>query len=121
LAVAGGAEVVFARSMHDLPEDMLTVRPTVIVGVPRVYERVWEGVEDAAAESVFGRLLVQMTLRQSPGETGLRAYYGRQMVRLLLGRKVQARFGGRMRVAVSGGAPLSARFARPLRAACTCP
>ena len=36
----GGATVAYARSVHQLQEDLLTIRPTILVSVPRIYERI---------------------------------------------------------------------------------
>ncbi|MCK7498767.1 MAG: AMP-binding protein [Comamonadaceae bacterium] len=41
LPIAAGAAVAFARSTRHLPEDLQAVRPTVLISVPRIYERVY--------------------------------------------------------------------------------
>src|SRR3954447_8060622 len=48
--IMGGATVAYARSVHQLQEDLLAVRPTILVSVPRVYERIHAGISAKLAE-----------------------------------------------------------------------
>ncbi len=45
-----GATVAYARSVHQLQEDLLTIRPTILVSVPRVYERIYAGIRAKLAD-----------------------------------------------------------------------
>jgi long-chain acyl-CoA synthetase len=45
-----GSTVAFARSVEQLGEDLLTVRPTMLVSVPRIYERVYARVQHGLAQ-----------------------------------------------------------------------
>ena len=114
--LVAGASVAFARSIPELAEDLQTLRPTVLISVPRIFERVYARIQDKLAADpppvrALFRLARTVGLRRFAHEQG-RAGWG---VRLLLwplldrlvGQKVRARLGGRLRVAVSGGAPLS--------------
>ncbi|MFC5864859.1 AMP-dependent synthetase/ligase [Acidicapsa dinghuensis] len=107
-----GASVAYCPKFDNLPAVMKQVRPTVFVGVPRVYEKIRQGVEQkAAASSMKARLLAWAV--------GLGAGY-RDMVhdgqrpsspfwRLaekLIYSKVREAFGGRVTTFISGGAPL---------------
>jgi long-chain acyl-CoA synthetase len=47
LAVMTGATTAYARSVLVLGEDLLAVRPTILVSVPRIYERVYGRIRDA--------------------------------------------------------------------------
>ena len=40
LPIAAGSCVAYARSVAQLAEDLKTIRPTVLVSVPRIYERI---------------------------------------------------------------------------------
>ena len=61
--IAMGACVVFARSTQHLPEDLKTVRPTVLVSVPRIYERVYARImERRGSMSWLERTLFDLTL-----------------------------------------------------------
>jgi long-chain acyl-CoA synthetase len=121
LPVAIGAAVAFARSVQDLAEDLQVVRPTMLVSVPRVYERIYaklqQGLEEKgmAARKLFA--LAEQTgwrrfeAAQHRGEeTGLAADLMWPVLRHLVADKLLSRLGGRLRIAVSGGAPVSARL-----------
>lgn len=120
LAVACGACVAFARSVQQLAEDMKTVRPTILVSVPRIYERVYAKVQSTLEASPAKQRLFQWAqevgwrrfcraqhLPVPPGGSpGLDALAWPLLSRLVA-KPLLAQFGGRLRVAVSGGAALS--------------
>jgi long-chain acyl-CoA synthetase len=114
--LAHGVTVVFAESMDTIGRDMTIVRPTVMTGVPRVYEkfqaRILEkghalpqprrtlfhwGVRVAAAR---GRALARG--RRERGVLGLEAALAERLVF----SKIRDGVGGRLRVLASGSAPL---------------
>ena len=107
-----GAQVVYVSQFDRLPLAMREVKPTVFVGVPRVYEKIRQEVERRAAESAVKKRLLKFAVRM--GSKHRDAVYGgaRPSSRLwklaskLVYSKVQEAFGGRVRVFVSGGAPL---------------
>jgi len=111
-----GAEVAFARSIPQLAEDLLSIRPTVLISVPRIYERIYARIQ-AKLETRSGIERKLLTLTQA---VGWRHFRFRQrlagwspaiMLWPLLKRrvadKVMARLGGRIRIAICGGAPLA--------------
>jgi long-chain acyl-CoA synthetase len=107
-----GAQVVYCSNFEKLPQAMKEVRPTVFVGVPRVYEKIRQAVEQKASISPVKKRLLAWALRTgaSHGDT---VYDGRQptaffwkLANKLVFSKVREAFGGRVRVWVSGGAPL---------------
>ena len=117
-----GSQVAYARSIEQLREDLPVIRPTVFLSVPRVYERVYLRLQDKMAKSPLARQLFELTVdvgwqrfqaaqgRTPPLKLHRRALWA--ILRRLVASKVLARLGGRMRVAVSGGAPLSENLAR---------
>ncbi len=121
LPVMAGATVAHARSVLQLAEDLVTVRPTVMIAVPRIFER------------VHGRIMAQLekksplvrSLFQAAVRIGWQHFQWRQgraawspelllnpLLRKLVGDKVTAKLGGRMRFAISGGAALPLPVAR---------
>ncbi|MBX3621995.1 MAG: long-chain fatty acid--CoA ligase [Rhizobacter sp.] len=128
LPMAAGSCVAFARSVPLLSQDLRSQRPTVLVSVPRIYERVHAQIgEMLAASTVKARLFrwaeavgwrrfcAQQHLPLAAGEESAWAFADAlvwPLLSLLVARPLQARFGGRLRVAVSGGAPLSRTVAR---------
>jgi long-chain acyl-CoA synthetase len=115
LPLSIGAKVAYARSVSQLAEDLASERPTVMFAVPRVFEKFAARVNEALAKSPAKKRLFDLVVaaggRAQRGEAGLA-----DRVVLSLGRKrvagpVLARLGGRMRLAVLGGAPLDPSIA----------
>ena len=116
-----GATVAFARSIPQLAEDLLTIRPTVLISVPRIYERVYNKIMAGLAEKPpFATRLFNLAV-----DTGWRRFLRRQgrggwhptfllwpLLDKLVAGKIMARLGGRMRLAAAGGAPLPPAIAK---------
>ena len=107
-----GVQVAYCSQFDKLPEAMRQVRPTVFVGVPRVFEKIRQEVERRAGLSpVKKRLLAwAVTVGEAHQDT---VYDGRKpdstmwkMADKLVYSKVREAFGGRVRIFVPGGAPL---------------
>ncbi|MBC5782131.1 long-chain fatty acid--CoA ligase [Ramlibacter sp. USB13] len=125
LPIACGACVAFARSVQHLPEDMRTVRPTILVSVPRIYERVYAKVQAmleaspakhrlfAWAQAVgWRRFCRAQKLPLEQGGSALVDALAWPLLSRLVAKPLLAQFGGRLRVAVSGGAALSQPIAQ---------
>jgi long-chain acyl-CoA synthetase len=120
--IAAGACVAFARSTQHLPEDLKTVRPTLLISVPRIYERFHARImEHRASASRIERAVLDLTLavggrrfdaRQSRASLSLFDRLAWPLLTRMVADKILARFGGRLRVAVSGGAPIALPIAR---------
>ena len=107
-----GATVAYCSQFDQLPQAMREVRPTIFVGVPRVYEKVRQEVLRKAGESKIRKPMLQWALRRGKKQhTALLAGRAPQSVawkladRLVYG-KIQQGFGGRVGCFISGGAPL---------------
>ena len=128
LPLATGSCVAYARSVALLAEDLKTVRPTVLISVPRIYERVFGKLQESLAGSALKSRLFHaaqavgwrrfckvqhLTLADGEGSAWsmLDSLLWPLLDKLVAG-KLRAQFGGRVRVAVSGGAPLSHAVAR---------
>jgi long-chain acyl-CoA synthetase len=115
--IAAGACVAYARSVALLAEDLTQVRPTVLISVPRIYERIHALImQHRAAAGAVERALLDLTLavggrrfdaRQGRGVPSIRDRLAWPLLKRLVADKVLARLGGRLRVAVSGGAPIA--------------
>jgi long-chain acyl-CoA synthetase len=107
-----GAQVVYCAKFDMLPQSMREIKPTVFVGVPRVYEKIRQEVERRAGESPVKKRLLRFAVRL--GAKHREAVYGGgqpssrmwKLANKLVFTKVREAFGGRVRVFVSGGAPL---------------
>jgi long-chain acyl-CoA synthetase len=113
-----GAQVVYCSQFDKLPQAMREVKPSVFVGVPRVYEKIRQEVERRAALSPIKKRLLHWAVSVGAGQ--METVYGGQrptsslwkFADKLIFAKVREAFGGRVRVFVSGGAPLGIDTAR---------
>jgi len=121
MPMAVGAEVAFARSIALLGQDLEIVRPTVLISVPRIYERVYGRIQEALAKKpAFARRLFQQAIdigwHRFEHAQGRAAWHPKLLLWPLLARKVAApivrRLGGRLKFAVSGGAALAPAIGR---------
>jgi len=109
--------IAFAESVDAVAQNLLEIRPHIMVSVPRVFEKIYARVMDTIlSESALKRKIFFWALRVG------KEYSRRQLARKPLSRwlqfkrsiahklvfsKIIARTGGRVRFFVSGGAPLS--------------
>jgi len=107
-----GSQVAYCSEFDKLPQAMKEVRPTVIVGVPRVFEKIRQAVEQKSAASPVKKRILAWALGLG-GRHVDTVYGGRKpsapmwkLANKLCYSKVMEAFGGRVRVFVSGGAPL---------------
>jgi long-chain acyl-CoA synthetase len=112
----GGAETVYARSITTLAEDLQTHRPTVLVTVPRIFERVWSRLQEQMPPGSPKRKLfdkaVAVGWRRFKGEATLGDRLLWPLLKLLVAKKLHRRLGGRLRLIPTGGAPLAPELAR---------
>ncbi|MES2611764.1 MAG: long-chain fatty acid--CoA ligase [Pseudomonadota bacterium] len=127
LPIAAGSCVAYARSVQQLAEDLQTIRPTVLVSVPRIYERIHAKLLEKLSPSPW-----KMQLYEAAQARGWQQFCAAQglarpeddraggwmaalpwpLLQALVATPLLAQFGGRVRVAVSGGAPLSPTIAK---------
>ena len=121
LPLIAGSSVAYARSIPELGEDLLHIRPTLLISVPRIFERVY-GKITAKLENdpPIIRKLFHMAVsigwkrfeyeqKHSPWSFSLLLW---PLLNKLVASKIQAKLGGRLRFAVSGGAALSPDIAK---------
>jgi long-chain acyl-CoA synthetase len=116
-----GVPVWFAESLLKLPHEIRAVRPTLLLAPPRVWERIYATIcteirkRPALAQRVYHGALglgLEAARRRQRGETvpaWLRASL--KVADQLVFRKIRERFGGRLRFAISGAAPLGKQLA----------
>jgi long-chain acyl-CoA synthetase len=121
LPMMAGATVAYARSVGQLASDLQEIRPTALIAVPRVFERVYQRLQDQVRSRPWPvRLLFDLAVRAGwrrfQREQGRAGWHALLLLWPFLRRRVAepvlARLGGRLRVAVSGGAPLPLDVAR---------
>ena len=110
LPLAIGATVAFARGIQQLPDDLLSQRPTAMFAVPRVFERFAARIRDGVADSALKRRLLERCVvaggRVELGGATLVDRLTVPLLRALVARPILDRFGGRLRLAVVGGAAM---------------
>lgn len=120
-----GARVAYARSVQQLGEDLRSVQPTVLISVPRVYERLHARIaKGLARKSAFIRRLFALTIEvgarryaRSLGQTDWHpSLWLWPLLDRMIAAKIRTQLGGRLRFAVCGGAALSPKLAREFSA-----
>jgi long-chain acyl-CoA synthetase len=116
-----GIPMIFAESIDTVPRNLLMVRPTVMSGVPRVFEKLYARVVDTAAQASAPRRAIFHWAVGVARRTGNRLANGQTLspsLRLsgaiadrLVFSRLRAGLGGRLRYAVSGSAPLDPSLA----------
>ncbi len=114
LPIAIGAQIYYAEGLDRLTHNMLEARPTFMTAVPRLYEsmhtRTLHGVRQAGGwrEKLFMKAVELGRRRyEAPGSLGLTERLVDRVLDVVVRKKVAARFGGRLKALVSGGAPLN--------------
>ena len=121
LAVMTGATVAFARSIPQLSEDLQTIRPTLLISVPRIYERVYGAIRSKLEEgSPLKRKLFKLAV--DVGWARFEHQQGRgswqpgfllwPILQKLVAQKILDKLGGNLRAAFSGGAALAPEISR---------
>lgn len=116
LPIRMGMPVDFAASLLQLPQDIRRVRPTILLAPPRLWERIYSTIctelrkrPAAARRAFYGGLALALAAaryRRRGQPVPLRIRGPLAVADRLFFRKIRARFGGRLRVAASGAAPL---------------
>ncbi len=122
LMFASGVSIAYAESMDTIAKNMQEVRPTIVVAVPRIYEKIHARITDTAMRaggakraiflwaSAVGERWANVVLRGD--EPGFVLALEHRIADKLVFAKVRAAVGGRLRYFVSGSAPLSDEISR---------
>ncbi|SCG39281.1 AMP-dependent synthetase/ligase [Micromonospora coxensis] len=124
-AVQTRATVVHSGDMSGVLQQLRTHRPTFILAVPRVFEKMYNRTRDTAIDTRRGPLFAlaeSVAVRYSraldgPGRPGVPIRLARAVCDLLAYRKIREALGGRCRWAIVGGAPLAEHLAHFFRGA----
>ena len=116
-----GAKVAYARSIEKLAEDLISIKPTVLVTVPRIFERVYNKIHDqlknksSVAQGLFN-LAVKVGWHRFLFQQKREQWHPKLLLwpilKKLVAGKILAKLGGNLQLAVSGGAALSPEIAK---------
>lgn len=111
-----GVTLAYCPFLDELPQTLMQVTPNIFVAVPRVYEKIYSQVKqktDGFPQKMIYRWALSVGRMNRPkilaGETPTSLRW--KLADMLVFSKVRARLGGRVRVFVSGGAPLGKELA----------
>jgi long-chain acyl-CoA synthetase len=116
-----GVVINYAQSVDTVSTDIVDRKPTIVLSVPRLYEKIYAKVLEGASASPIKKRIFDWS--RANGEAWAEHILAKKPVPPMLGlkkaighalvfKKLQARTGGRLRYFVSGGAPLSAEIAK---------
>jgi long-chain acyl-CoA synthetase len=112
-----GMAVYFAESLQTIGSNLREVRPTILVGVPRIFEKIYARIQERAAEAgklstvllawsvSVAREYSQYVIKHEPAPAVLKLKHW--IASKLVFSKWQRAFGGRIRLLLSGGAALA--------------
>jgi long-chain acyl-CoA synthetase len=121
LLLYAGVTIAYAESIEKVPDNMLEVRPTIMFSVPRLYEKIYARVQDkVASDPPLRQKIFRWAL--GVGKASFQCFVDgrkpgawlslqRKVADRLVFAKIKARTGGRLRLFVSGGAPLAREIA----------
>ncbi len=125
MALRVGGTISYAESIEKLVQNLGEVRPTVLISVPRIYEKVYASVMANASSGVkkmifdwalgVGRTKAYADAENKPVPLYAKLCY--PLAYKLVFSKLNEKLGGRLEFTVSGGAPLSKEIAIFLKAA----
>jgi long-chain acyl-CoA synthetase len=111
-----GARIAYAQDMSTIIEDIQQIKPTILIAVPRIIEKVYEAVKNKIQQSSSLRRKLVMDAIGSLNECVNLTYQGRRIPVMLhikrrfydalIASKFRKIAGGKLRLLVSGGAPL---------------
>lgn len=115
-----GASMGIAESVDKIIDNLAEVQPTLLFSVPRIFNRIYDGMhkrlaeESAAKRKLFETALANEQRRkrlEAEGRKSLVAEAAHKLFDKLVFQKVRQRFGGRLRYAFSGGAAINREVA----------
>ncbi len=101
-----GATIAYAENIKQLPINLKEIKPTVLIAVPRIFEKFYDAVWDKVRTSNFKNKLFHWALKQKRGT------FKHKIGNFLVFKKIKKGLGGRLRLTVSGGATLNERISR---------
>lgn len=110
-----GGAVALAESPRTVADNLLEVQPTILVSVPKIFNKIYDvvhlRVEHKRAARALLRQMEDLSKASYKGRLPLAKRLQLRLLERLIGKKVRAAFGGKLRFSLSGGASLSPEVA----------
>ena len=123
-AIHAGLHLAHCQDINRLPQDLGTFKPTLVLAVPRIFEKVYNSAENKAHESGKSKIFKKAgdtAIAYSEGLDSGEITFQTKALHLIFDRlvysKIRTGLGGRVEAAISGGAPLSPRLGHFFRGA----
>ncbi len=123
-AIHAGLHLAHCGDITRLPQDLASFRPTLVLAVPRIFEKVYNSAENKAHETGKSKIFkkaVDIAVEYSEGlDSGTFSFKSRALHLVfdrLVYSKIRSGLGGKVEAAISGGAPLSPRLGHFFRGA----
>ena len=116
-----GFQLAFAESIDRLKDNLVECKPTVFIAVPRIFEKVYEAIHNQMETMGLRRKIFERALKVGEEVSSYTLYQRKVPLKLaiefeiaetLVFKKIKEAFGGRLRFAVSGGAPLNSEISK---------
>lgn len=105
--ICQGSCIAYAENIKQLKNNLAEIKPTMIIAVPRIFEKIHKGIWDKVKQgSPTKRKIFLWALKQTPGT------YKYKIADALVFKKIKKAFGGNLRLAISGGAALNHKLAK---------
>jgi long-chain acyl-CoA synthetase len=104
-----GFTTALSKNLEGVAQDFSRIRPTFVIGVPRLYEKIHEVAKNSAADTGdLGRRVFDWAVDvRKDGKKGLLSNVKRKYADRLVFERMRQSLGGRIRFMVSGAAPLA--------------
>jgi len=107
MPICYGATIAYAEGIKQLSVNLKEVKPTIMISVPRVFEKFHDAVWDKInGPSSFNRNIFKWALRKTPGSLRYK------IADLFVFKKIRQQLGGKLRLTISGGASLNENIGR---------
>ncbi len=117
-----GASIYYSRSPKTLVDDIKKAKPTIMVAVPRIFERIFDKIHDKLREGsklkhhLFYHALKVVSkinaFKRNNEKYDKLIYWQSKVLDNIVFKKIRSIFGGRLRLAISGGSSLDKKIAR---------
>ena len=123
-SLTAGLHLAHCGDINRLPQDLASFKPTLVLAVPRIFEKVYNSAQTKAEDTGKGKIFAKATeiaIAYSQGIDSKRISLSTRALHAIFDRlvysKIRAGLGGRIDAAISGGAPLSPRLGHFFRGA----